>query len=324
MNENRDRSTVNDAFVSFAKGALDDALEHRPDWATEVGDHRYDAGLPDGSPQALGTWRTMIGKHLERLAGFDLDALSPENRVDANLLTNAFAQIAYTLDELREHTWNPMAANPGRAIYGLTSRDFAPAGDRLRSLAGRLAAIPAALVTARSNLGSMPRVHLETALGQFAGTTALVVGEIDRLLEHSPASRVEIDRVRPMALEAVDAHRAWMSERLAASERDHSFRDPRIGAERFRRKLSLELDAEADAQSILARAESDLERVTEEITEAASRRLSRPPSSPRLVRDALDALAADAPDNGTILGLARSALGSSDRLRGGERNRHHV
>ncbi|MGB9112333.1 MAG: DUF885 domain-containing protein [Acidimicrobiales bacterium] len=308
MNENRNGSTANDDFAAFAKGALDDALKHRPDWATEVGDHRYDDELPGASPQALETWRTIAGKHLERLAGFDLDAINAENRVDANLLRNAFEQIAYALDELREHTWNPMASNPGRAIYGLTSRDFAPPGDRLRSLARRLAAIPGALATARSNLGAMPRVHLETALGQFAGTAALIVGEIDRLLALSPASRTEIDRVRPLALEALDAHRAWMSERLAVSERDHSFRDPRIGAERFRRKLALELDAEADAPSILARAEADLERVTEEITDAASRRLSRPPSSPDVVRDALDALAADAPNNDTILDLASSAL----------------
>jgi hypothetical protein len=201
-----------------------------------------------------------------------------------------------------------MVANPGRAVYELTARAFAPAGDRLRSIAGRLAAIPRSLATARASLGSMPKVHLETALSQFAGTSSLIVREIDRLIARSPASRAEIEEVRPGALEAIEVHRNWLGGRLAASEHDQSFRDPRIGAERFTRKLALALDAESDAGSILSRAEADLERVTEEITEAASRRLSRPRASPGLVRDALNALSADSPDNETILELARSAL----------------
>jgi hypothetical protein len=228
--------------------------------------------------------------------------------VDAHLLGNTLELLAYQLDELREHTWNPMAANPGRAVYELTARAFAPPGDRLHSLAGRLAAIPDALATARASLGAMPKVHLETALGQFAGTADLITEEVDRLLDQSPASRAEIDAVRPAALGAVEEHRAWLRDRLAASEHDDSFRDPRIGAERFSRKLALTLDAETDAASILARAEADLDRVTEEITEAASRRLRRPPTSPGLVREALDALGADAPDDDTILELAHSAL----------------
>jgi uncharacterized protein (DUF885 family) len=264
--------------------------------------------LPDASPAALEAWRAVIRRHFEHLAGFDAEALNVENRVDGHVLRNNLELLAYQLDELREHTWNPMAANPGRAIYELTARDFAPPGDRLRSLAGRLAEVPDALATARASLGAMPKVHLETALGQFAGTSALITREIDRLLKRSPASRGEIDAVRPAAHGAVEEHRAWLRDRLAASEHDDSFRDPRIGAERFSRKLALTLDAEADAASILSRAEADLERVTEEITEAASRRLRRPATSPGLVREALDALGADAPDDDTILELARSAL----------------
>ncbi|MGA2528493.1 MAG: DUF885 domain-containing protein [Acidimicrobiales bacterium] len=298
---------ADDSFVAFARRALDDALEHRPDWATGLGDHRFDTELPDASPAGLEAWRAVIGRHLERLGAFELATLTPENRADAHLLRNAFERFAYELDELREHTWNPMDANPGRAVYELTARDFAPPADRLRSIAGRLGAIPKSLATARAGLGAMPKVHLETALIQFAGTSALIVGEVDRLLELSPQSRAEIEAVRPVALEAIEAHMAWLRDRLVGSARDDSFRDPRIGAERFSRKLALALDAESDAGSILARAEVDLDRVTEKITESASKRLLRP-SSAATVREALDALADDRADNDTILGLAGSAL----------------
>ena len=42
------------------------------------------------------------------------------------------------------------------------------------------------LAEARRQLGRMPRVHLETAIGQFGGTIALISNEIDAALEAAP------------------------------------------------------------------------------------------------------------------------------------------
>ena len=303
-------SAHDDAFVELASAALEDVMRYYPDWASSLGDHRYDDQLPDASPATLDQCRGVLAQHADRLATLDLTALHAENRVDAKMLTNQLAALQYDLEDLREHTWNPMVANPGQAIYTLLARDFAPLGDRLHAVAGRLAAIPEALATSRSALGAMPRVHIETALGQFAGTAALISGEIDALLESAPASRAEIEAVRPAALEAIETHRRWIYERLAESERDGTFRDPRIGAERFTHKLALALDAESDADAILSRAEADLERVSEEIAEVAARRLGagRQVSTSEVVHRVLDQLAADVPDDATILGFARDAL----------------
>ena len=44
------------------------------------------------------------------------------------------------------------------------------------------------LAEARRQLGRMPRVHIETAIGQFDGTIALVSSEIDAALEAAPGS----------------------------------------------------------------------------------------------------------------------------------------
>ena len=184
------------------------------------------------------------------------------------MLANAVRRRIFELDELREPDWNPLVANPGRAIHLLLAREFAPRPDRLASVAGRLAAVPAALAAARARLGAMPKVHLETAIGQFSGTIELVTGEIDATLEAEPGCAAQIDAVRPAALEALTGHRAWLSAQL--DRPDGEFADPRIGPERFARKLSLTLDAEADAGAILARAQADLDRVSEEMRQLAA------------------------------------------------------
>ena len=293
-------------FQRIAEAALDEALELHPDTASELGDHRFDGRLPDGRPEALDAERRMLDARLRELDGLDLAALQPDNRVDAAILRAALLGRQYELDVLREHEWSPLAANPAGAVYTLLARDFAPLAERLRSLAGRLAAVPESLEVARRTLRDMTRVHLETAIGQFAGTAALIGEEVDLALEAEPAMRSEVDAVRPSALEAVEAHRRWLADRLASLEGPGP--DPRIGAERFARKLAHTLDAATSSDQILARAETELARVEEEIARAAARLDGHATPGPAVVRQVLDRLAADRPDDATILDLCRRAL----------------
>jgi uncharacterized protein (DUF885 family) len=298
-------------FARLAREYLDDRAERHPDTATGLGDHRFDARLPDPSAQALAAERRALGGWAARLAAVDRGTLSAEHRVDAAMMADSVARRSFEIDELRELTWNPLLANPGQAIYQLLARDFAPLPDRLASVAARLAEVPAALAAARRQLGRMPRVHLETAIGQFGGTITLVSDQIDAALEEegaTPQCAALLGQVRPAALEALTEHRAWLSARLADGHGD--FADPRIGPERFARKLSLTLSAAADADAILARAEADLDRVSEQIAELAAHITGQIAggTGPGVVRQVLGRLAADVPDDTTILELCRDAL----------------
>ena len=306
------QSQADVAFTALASDYLNDRAERHPDLATDLGDHRHDARLPDQSAAASAAERQAMDGFAARLAAVDLDALPAEHQVDAQMLANAVSRRIFELDELREPGWNPMVANPGRALHLLLARDFAPLPERLASVAGRLAEIPAVLAAARGRLGRMPKVHLETAIGQFSGTIGLVTGEIDAALGAEPGCAGQIDAVRPAALEALTGHRAWLTAQL--QQAGDGFADPRIGPERFARKLSLTLDAAADADAILARAQADLDRVSEEMAGLAAGmagpgRAGRPGADGgAVVRQVLDQLAGDAADDGTILGFCRRAL----------------
>jgi len=303
-----------DADLQFARLAgeyLDDLAERHPDAATSLGDHRFDDRLPDRSAAALAEERRALDGWAARLDALDAGALSAEHRVDAAMMTDNVARRVFELDELAEHTWNPLLANPGRAIYHLLARDFAPLPDRLASVAGRLAEVPRVLAEARRQLGAMPRVHIETAIGQFDGTIALVSNQIDAALATEPGCEPQLTKVRPAALDALAEHRRWLSARLAeAAPGPDGDRDPRIGPELFARKLSLTLSAAADADAILARALADLDRVSEQIAELSASIVgsASPLSSSAVVRQVLDRLADDVPDDASILGFCRETL----------------
>jgi uncharacterized protein (DUF885 family) len=290
-------------FAGLAKEYLDDRAERHPESATDLGDHRFDARLADPSAQALEAERRALDGWDQRLAAIDQGALSAEHQVDAAMMANGVARRIFELDDLREHTWNPLSANPGRAVYQLLARDFAPLPERLEAVAGRLGQIPAVLAEARRQLGQMPRVHLETAVGQFDGTIAMVSKDIDAALEAAPQCAGPLARVRPAALEALAGHRDWLSAQLDSPD---GFADPRIGPERFTRKLSLTLNAAADAEAILARAQADLDQVTGQIAELAAQMAGT--TGPDVVREVLGRLAQDVPDDASILEFCRTAL----------------
>jgi len=303
-------------FTGYAAATLDGLLERQPEWATGVGDHRHDDRLTVGTAAHYAETSRWAGARLAGLAGIDARRLSPQYRADAQILANQLERLRFMIDELREHEWNPMAANPGRAIYYLLARDFAPLADRLRCAVRRLAALPESLAAARTVLGPMPEVHIETALIQFAGTERLLTGELPRLAKGDPEAERELSGAVPPALEAIAEHTRWLGERLAAGHPD-GFRDPRLGGELYSRKLRLTLDTELPAGEILARAEADLAAVGEELAEASAELTGMAPGGPGggpapgdVVRAALGSLAADAPDDTTILRFVRAAFGA--------------
>jgi uncharacterized protein (DUF885 family) len=291
------------AFAALARSTLDGLFERHPDLATTLGDHRFDDRLPDLSSTAAEEEARWVDVCLAKLDALDDASLRVDSRVDAQILRNRIEANKFALTESRDHEWDPLVANPGTAIYSLLLREFAPLADRLRSAAGRLRAVPASLETARHTLHDMPRVHLETAIGQFVGTRTLLATELEGALVKEPSLRAEVEPAREAALESLDAHIEWLRGNV-----EDATGDPRLGAERFSRKLSLTLDTTSDADAVLTRAEADLARVEDAIAETAA------PLDPGGARDGqvrrvLDRIASEGHvDNLTIVDLCKRAM----------------
>ena len=287
---------------ALTRAVLDELLERHPEWATVLGDHRFDDRLGDLGPGAQAEELAWAGRRLADLDAVDDAALAVPDRVDVEILRNALHGRRFDIESLRETEWDPLVANPGTAVYTLLARGFAPLGDRLRSAAGRLTGVPERLAQSRASLGAMPRVHVETAIAQFTGTRTLIVTQLEKALGEEPSLRGEVEPARDAAVVALDEHIGWLQSRLEESDAD-----PRIGAERFARKLGLTLDAASDADAVLTRAEADLDRVEARIEETAAR-LDSGPAEGR-VRRVLDRLAADGQvTDETILGLCTEAM----------------
>ena len=291
-------------FVPLAERIVDAILDGTPQLASHVGDHRCDARLADLSPDAVAARGTMLRDAADALSGLDADELSPAEQVDHALLSSIVERGLFELANVREHEWNPLAHNPAPLLHALLSRPFAPADVRLTALTGRLAAVGDALATARAVLHDIPQIHAETAVGQFAGAAALIRHELPVLLAEEPGMRGTVQPAADAAGRALDEFADWLRARVDSGEPG---RDPRLGRPLWEARLWHTLDTELTATEVLDRAYRNLDRVGEEIRVVAAELLGGP-ATDATVRRALDTLAADHPDNATVVDLAKTTM----------------
>jgi uncharacterized protein DUF885 len=291
-------------FVPLAERIVDALLESDPTLASYAGDHRFDDRLPDLSPGAVTDRVTMLRDATDALSIVEPDEMSPPDQVDHAILSALVERDLFELTDVREYEWNPLAHNPGPMLHSLLSRPFAPADVRLTSLGGRLAAIPDALATARAVLRDVPRIHAETAIGQFAGAAALIRDELPVLLSQEPGLRSAVEPAAGAALDALAEFGDWLRTGL---EGGAPGRDPRLGRPLWEARLWHTLDTELPAAEVMSRANRNLDEVGEALREAAAELVGGKPTD-ETVRKALDMLAAQHPDDASIVDLAKVTM----------------
>jgi len=298
-------------FEAFAQKYVQELLDRQPETATRLGEHRNDARLNDYSAQGVERDLAAAKSGLAELARIDLKKLSAEDAVDYRILKNRLESQVYELQTLRDWQWNPLDYNVGRAIYQLIAREFAPPEQRLRSVIGRLNAVPAVVAAAKANLKAPPRVHTETAIQQNKGTTNLVKEQLEPLVKQAPALEKEFRTAQSTALAALGDYQQWLEKELLP----RSNGDFRLGNEKFRKKLRFALDSDLSKEEILRRAEADLKSTRSAMYQTAVQIWPKlfpdtpvPMDQPVAIKAVLDEAAKKHPTNETVLSEATKAL----------------
>ncbi len=302
-----------DRFVALAGSYIEEFLERYPEYATALGDHRYDGRLNDYTAAGVAAGLEWNKRYLEELAAIDPARLGAANAIDYEILRNHVEYSVWSSEVLREHEWNPMRYGVGDALYSLLAREFAPLEERLQSLYQRLEAIPAALSAARENLTDPPRIHTETAIRQNDGAISLLSKSLDEFLAMAPGKEEELAQAREAAIQALQEHGRWMREELLP----RSTRSFRIGEEKYRAKLSYTLHSDLSMEEILERALQRLAELQEELYSTALPlyREHRPGAAedaladrPAVIRAVLDMLADSHSTDSSIVEDAKQDL----------------
>ena len=294
--------SASEQLAVLAGQARDALFGFDPVAGTHAGWHEHDGRLPDLTDRAVDEHVRALDGLLERIDAVDDLDLTVDEQVDLEVLRARLAAEAFDLSEIARHRWDPLSWDPSGGLHALAIRDFAPPSERLRSAHERLSAVPGFLADARQTLQEMSAIHVETALLRLDGFDAV----LDELAPLGALDSALVDRAR----DAVESHRAWLSERLPASRRD-----PRLGVRLYSAALWHHLDEELAPVQVLEMAEAHLDDVNARMREVAAEYLGESVRSPDIVRRALaDAADRARVDRDTVVSTIRQALDRATRF----------
>ncbi len=307
-------------FASF----LDEFVALNPTDATAIGDHRYDDRWPDVTEAGREARLAFIDRWLAEFGGLAGGDLTVDDAIDRDLVVMELEAERFAETELRDETWDPLqwVYLLGGGIFTLIARDFAPLSQRLASVAGRLEGMPAVLDGAAVALAGpgdgrlVGKFQTEKALEQLPGIAELIddaLAEAERAAagdDAVAALRGRLDAAAADAKGALDAfERHLRDDVLPRSEGEG-----RLGAELFARKMRHTMRSETlTAERILSAAEREFEAVRVEMVRLARQLWPRwrrgapvPDDDGAVVREVLDAIAAEHPRADELLDFCRA------------------
>jgi uncharacterized protein (DUF885 family) len=314
-----DANPKDDAFEKIAKDYLEGFLSSHPEYATELGDHRFDQELTDYSTATRNRQLARAKHFRESLQAFDdFSQLTGANQVDVRILRDNIDNEIFKLEELKEADWNPLIYNQSLAnsLYLLVARDFDSPEKRIPNLRKRMEAIPRVIDQAKANLQHPPRVYTETAIEQTQGAITLVREGLSPVLDRAPPMKKEIAPLQEKTAQALEGYKKWLYDDLLA----RSDGDFRIGPDKFRKKLRFALASDLSMEEIMQRGQADLKRTQAAIYETALPLYKKyfPNADKAALEDkkkvttaVLDKLSEKHPDDNTIVGYAQKIVGEA-------------
>jgi uncharacterized protein (DUF885 family) len=314
-------ATDDPAFDKLASDFLARYLELNPVYATQLGEHGYDALWPQLGTEAETTEREFVARTRAELDRIAIDKLNDKNQVDSLILRNQLDLWSFWLDELRERQNDPLYYTGliGDGLDPLVTRDSGTVEQRTKSLIARVAGIPAVLDAARRDLKRPAKLNAETAIQQNAGLLSLVEKQLPKEFSGPPALKAELDKASAVAAKALRSFGEFLKKDLLS----RSDGEARLGKARFERKLRFYLEADITSDELYANAKELLASTQQEMVQTSLQLWpelfpkEKPPSPTShadklsLIRKVLDAVAKDRPTNASIVDEARKLTQSA-------------
>lgn len=267
-------------FARISQRWIAEACRLNPVFATQLGEHRYDAEMDDIGPVGRAARLKLAKDTLTALDKLPKAQLSKANQVDLAILSNQVRQDIFSEEVLQDWAWDPLLYNgtAGGALYGLTARDFAPLPQRLKSATARMEKLPKLLEQARGNLdpARVPKIHADTVSGQNKGLHSLVDGLVADAKTLPDADRQRLEAAAKLAKAAIDEQQAWLDKTLVPNAKG----DFRLGAKLYDQKLAFALNSPLTRAEIHERALAAMIQTRADMYEIAKGVVGGKPGAP--------------------------------------------
>jgi len=276
-------------LCALADQYFSDAVFHyQPTAGTAVGLHRYDTKLEDYSRAGIDSQIATLHRFESKFDAFPANALDESTQGDLAMVRNNIRGTLLELETIRGWEKNPDNYSSGvtNSAFVLMERNFAPAGERLRSLIAREKQMPAVFTAARQNLKDPPRIYTEVALQQLPDLISFFQNDVPAAFSGAKdqAALAEFHKTNAQVIAALQSYEGWLKTDVLP--RSHG--DFRTGAATFSKKLEYDEMVDIPLDRLLQIAYADLHK-----NQAEFQRIAKevdPAKTPKEVLAELDAI----------------------------------
>ena len=258
-------------FARFVDTYLNDFARRHPSIAAGNGIHDHDDMMDDFSARGIRAEIAALKRNRARLALFNPDALTPDERVDRRILSGVIDGWLLEQETLANWRRNPMlyASALTDGVHNLMTVESDPAPVRMRRIISKLRQVPALLGAARANINNPPRLFAERGASMMRGASDMLGKDLDLAFAADPdvALRDSLRRAANAAIPLVDAYATYLERDVVP----RATGDFTIGAASLSRRYLAEELIDTPLASMVAIGERELVRSQTEFRAAAEK-----------------------------------------------------
>jgi len=242
---------------------LDQEFRRHPLFATQQGNHEFDDRLDDLSPVARKKDVEIARAVLATLGKeIDFQKLSRAGQIDHEIWSHALKYSLWSVENDNRFEYDPRIYGEyiSDSVFILFTQSTLPRERNVQNAAQRITFIPRIVAAAKEGLKNPPKVLTEVAMKRNQGAISFYEKEIYSFAQVTPGSEPLATPCK-QAVKALKDYQHWLESELLPK----STGDWRLGADKFARKLELELDAGLSALEVVKLAEAEADRVEREM-----------------------------------------------------------
>ena len=236
------------AFAIYENHFLDEFWKLNPDWATNVGYHKYDSVLLIPNKQNREKLLQFTKIQMDSLGKYHPELFTEANKMDYGMIQNQLAAIQWQIGSLKSYEWDPSSYNVIHTFAYILNEHYAPLDKRLNSFYQRMAAIPAYYKEAEKQIKN-PVVELTNlAVEQHEGGLSVIESDFADSLKKTnipeATKKLMLDRAK-LSVDAIKGFTAFLKN--MKNDKPRNFR---LGKELYADKFKYDMQASETAQQI--------------------------------------------------------------------------
>lgn len=263
-------------FAKLSEEAVYKLLSFSPVNASSQGLHKwngedFDVELDDLSARSIQKQRDYLIDLHRRLAAFDNNALTPEDRADYDIIDYQIGLSLFDMDVGRSSQHSPQSYVEliGSALFNPFVLEYAAKEDRYRHIIARMEKVPHFIDVARRQLRGIPPIWAQVAREENQGNIDLISNTLRAGVpgalkaDYDAASGPALDALRSFDrfLDMVSKGKRADAPGLRDTVNGSANFDWRLGAEQYGTKFQLALATASTPDEVLADAEARLKEV---------------------------------------------------------------